>query len=383
MAEQTNDTLTNRLAQYSIVNAVCQSYVAIKEKNSYLKAGLETAENLTTPVLKKIDDSLHIDDKGVAILDKIENTASDISQKVTVYKDQAIETSKNLIQTANRPVHQLLDYTEALLDHILPHYPPEPEIVTVEPDDDQDGETFLEYSETQHISDPITRMKRMTIGVPRRITTLAYEKLTPLQSDTVAYTVAVLRYAYDKVNIEEKKTILIENAALVHKYLDDKKGEATKLFIPAKEILERQTADIKDITMKGLVTAVSSIAHVSEILRRQLIGRVLDQDKLHAHLEEVTRLTKMGLMKLKENELKDYIAKFQQTSRTTIQSLIDLTYAYTPEQLSPLIEQLSNLSHSRVFNRTPENQQTHAENQEEKKTENQEEKKTENSNLTE
>lgn len=377
MAEQTNDTLSNRLAQYSIVNAVCQGYIAIKEKNYYLKAGLETAENITTPVLKKIDDSLHIDDKGVAILDKIENTASDISQKVTNYKDQAIETSKNIIQTANRPVHQLLDYTEALLDHILPHYPPEPEIITVEPEDDQDGETFLEYSETQHISDPITRMKRMTIGVPRRITTLAYEKLTPLQSDTVAYAVALLRNAYEKVNIEEKKTMLYENAALVHKYLDDKKEEATKLFTPAKEILEQQTADIKDKTMKGLVTAVSSIAHVSEILRRQLIGRVIDQDKLHAHLEEVTRLTKMGLLKLKDNELKDYINKFQQTSRTTIQSLIDLTYAYTPEQLTPLVEQLSNLSNSRIFNRT-ENQP-----QQTTTVENQEEKKNENSNLTE
>jgi hypothetical protein len=365
--QQTNESLSNRLSQYSIVSAVCQGYVAIKEKNYYLKAGLETAENLTQPVLKKIDDTLHLDDKGVAILDKIENTATDISQKVTNYKDQAIETSKSLIQTANRPVHQLLDYTEALLDHILPHYPPEPEIVTVEPEDDQDGETFLEYSETQHISDPITRMKRMTIGVPRRITTLAYEKITPLQSDTVAYTVAVLRHAYDKVNFEEKKTMLYENAALVHKYLDDKKDEASKLFTPAKEILERQTADIKDKTMKGLVTAVSSIAHVSEILRRQLIGRVIDQEKLHAHLEEVTRLTKMGLLKLKENELKDYINKFQQTCGTTIQSLIDLTYAYTPEQLSPLVEQLSNLSHSRIFNRTPENKQV-TENQEENKT---------------
>jgi hypothetical protein len=365
--QQTNESLSNRLSQYSIVSAVCQGYIAIKEKNYYLKAGLETAENLTQPVLKKIDDTLHLDDKGVAILDKIENTATDISQKVTNYKDQAIETSKSLIQTANRPVHQLLDYTEALLDHILPHYPPEPEIVTVEPEDDQDGETFLEYSETQHISDPITRMKRMTIGVPRRITTLAYEKITPLQSDTVAYTVAVLRHAYDKVNFEEKKTMLYENAALVHKYLDDKKDEASKLFTPAKEILERQTADIKDKTMKGLVTAVSSIAHVSEILRRQLIGRVIDQEKLHAHLEEVTRLTKMGLLKLKENELKDYINKFQQTCGTTIQSLIDLTYAYTPEQLSPLVEQLSNLSHSRIFNRTPENKQV-TENQEENKT---------------
>jgi hypothetical protein len=380
MAEQTNESLSNRLSQYSIVNAVCQGYIAIKEKNYYLKAGLETAENLTTPVLKKIDDSLHIDDKGVAILDKIENTASDISQKVTNYKDQAIETSKNIIQTANRPVHQLLDYTEALLDHILPHYPPEPEIVTVEPDDDQDGETFLEFSETQHISDPITRMKRMTIGVPRRITTLAYEKITPLQSETVAYAVAVLRHAYEKVNIEEKKTMLYENAALVSQYLDDKKEVVSKLFTPAKEILERQTADIKDLTMKGLVTTVSSIAHVSEILRRQLIGRVIDQDKLHAHLEEVTRLTKMGLMKLKEHELKDYIAKFQQTSRTTIQSLIDLTYAYTPEQLSPLVEQLSNLSHSRIFNRT-ENKQTNENNKQ--TNENKEENKTDNSDLTE
>jgi len=93
------------------------------------------------------------------------------------------------------------------------------------------------------------------------------------------------------------------------------------------------------------VTSVAAIAHVSEIISRQLTGRVLDSEKLHAHLTEVTNLTKIAISKLKEKELSGYIQKFKETSQVTIQALIDITYAYTPEKFVPLLDQLSKITH--------------------------------------
>lgn len=74
-----------------------------------------------------------------------------------------------------------------------------------------------------------------------------------------------------------------------------------------------------------------------------MLGRVIDPSKLHAHLNEITRLTKIAVSKLKEQELAGYLQKFKENSALTIQALIDLTYAHTPEKLVPLLNQLSNL----------------------------------------
>jgi len=347
----TTDSLSSRLNQYSIINAVCQGYVSLKEKNAYIKAGLETAENLTQPVLKKLDDKLHLDDKGVAILDKIETTAHGITSTASNYytayqnkKENAIEVTHSLIHTANRPVNYLLDYTESLLDRALP---PHQEVITPIEMDTEDDDSFIDSTEgetTLLIENPITRIKRITLSMPQRLSHFRSEKIIPLQTETVGYATELLKYAYERIDVEGKKSLIYENTSSVHKKLEEKSEDILKLVNAAKEILHHQTEDIKDKSIQALVTSVSAIAHVSEIIRRQLTGRIVDAEKLQAHLSEVTRLTKIAVSKLKENELRGYVQKFKETSLITIQALIDITYAYTPEKLVPLLNQLSKIS---------------------------------------
>jgi hypothetical protein len=347
----TTESLSTRLNQYSIINAVCQGYVSLKEKNAYIKAGLETAENLTQPVLKKLDDKLHLDDKGVAILDKIETTAHGITSTASNYytayqnkKENALEVTHSLINTANRPVNYLLDYTESLLDRALP---PHQEVITPIEMDTEDDDSFIDSTEgetTLLIENPITRIKRITLSMPQRLAHFKSEKIIPLQTETVGYATELLKYAYERIDVEGKKSLIYENTSSVHKKLEEKSEEILKLVNAAKEILHNQTDDIKDKSIQALVTSVSAIAHVSEIIRRQLTGRIVDPEKLQAHLSEVTRLTKIAIEKLKENELRGYVQKFKETSLITIQALIDITYAYTPEKFIPLLNQLSKIS---------------------------------------
>jgi hypothetical protein len=345
---ETPESLTARLNQYSIINAVCQGYVSLKEKNVYLKAGLETAENLTTPVLKKLDDKLHLDDRGVAILDKLETTAHGITSTATNYyqtkKENALEVTHSLLNTANRPVNYLLDYTESLLNRALP---PHQELIQTIEIDTEDDDSFIDSTEgeiTTIIENPITRIKRITLSVPGRLVHFGSEKVIPMQLETVGYAVELLQFAYEKMDVEGKKALIYENTSAAQKLLEEKRGDILKMVNGAKIILNQQTEDIKDKSIQALVLSVSAIAHVSEIIRRQLMGKVIDPEKLQAHLNQVTRLTKIAVTKLKENELRGYVSKFKETSLFTIQALIDITYAYTPEKLVPLLNQLSKIS---------------------------------------
>jgi len=360
LVETSPQSFTARLTHYSLVNAVCQRYVSLKERNSYLRKGLETAENLTQPVLKKLDDTLHLDDRGAAILDKIENTAYGISSTASNYyyqssefynyqKERAWEGTHSVINAANRPVHYLLDYTESILDHILP--PQQEPITPVEVDTDDDS--FADSTEVDNhnnttivLETPLNRIKRITVSVPQRLA----EKLIPLQTETIGYATEILKYSYEMVDVDGKKILLYENAVAVQKRFDEKKDDIIRMVTPAIEILERQTADIKDISVKAIVTALSAITHVTEILRRQLVGTVIDPSILHEHLTEVTNLTKSAIIKLKEHELATYVQKFKETAFVTIQSLVDLTYDYTPEKLIPLLTQLSKISHFKPAN---------------------------------
>jgi len=365
------ETLISRLSQYTLVNSVYQGYNNIKESNTYLKLSLETAESYTQPVLQKLDDTLHLDEKGVAILDKIETTASGLTNKVSDYynqgaqyysntKETAVETGKVLVATANRPVNQILDITEALVNKILP---PDLDSYPLESDDEENEFTGDEsplvshdYEQEDHLSsNPIPRLKEMGSDVSKRLQNIALAKLqninftSPQQTAAMTYVISLIQYATKYVDLDGKTKLLKENAAIVQTYIDEKREEAVKLVNPAKEIIEQQTSDIKDLSVKAIVTVVSSVAHLTEILRRQIIDRVPDISKFHVHLAEVTRRTKAAVLNLREQELSNFMLNFQETSKAVLQSILDLTYAYTPEKLLPLFIQLStNLSSWRL-----------------------------------
>jgi len=340
-----------------------QGYSTIKEKNYYLKAGLETAESLTQPVLKKLDDTLHLDQRGVAILDKIETTASDISTKVTDYynqkKETAVETGKVLVASANRPVNQLLDITETLVNKILPPEVPVPPIDSDEDFDEKEpiecksGEEsepveIVEFENDARLtSNPLPRIKRIGTGVSKRLQHAALVKLqnvnfrTQQQIDAMAHVVDLIQYAADYIDIDGKTKVIKE----AKQYLEGKKEEATmKFVIPAKEIIEQQTADIKEHSIKVVVTVVASIAHVTEVLRINITKKVPAVTKLQENLRIITARTKEAILKLKEPERASYLSAVRETYKQALHAIVELTSTYTPTKLLESVPMLLQLT---------------------------------------
>jgi hypothetical protein len=339
-----------------------QGYSTIKEKNYYLKAGLETAESLTQPVLKKLDDTLHLDQRGVAILDKIETTASDISTKVSDYynqkKETAVETGKVLVATANRPVNQLLDITETLVNKILP---PEVPVPPIDSDEDFDEKEPIECesgeesepveiefeNDARLTSNPLPRIKRIGTGVSKRLQHAALVKLQNVnfrsqqQIDAMAHVVDLIQYAADYIDIDGKTKALME----AKQYFEGKKEEATmKFVIPAKEIIEQQTADIKEHSIKVVVTVVATIAHVTEVLRINITKKVPAVAKLQENLRIITARTKEAILKLKEPERASYLSAVRETYKQALHAIVELTSTYTPTKLLESVPMLLQLT---------------------------------------
>jgi len=146
---------------------------------------------------------------------------------------------------------------------------------------------------------------------------------------------------------------IYDNAVSVHNYLDEKKDTVSGLIQPAREILEKQTEDIKDKSVKALVTAVTAISHVTELVKKHLLGRIPNSEYIHHHLYQVTRRTKDLILNLSDLERNVYTQKVKTTMISTLRSVLRLTYAYTPDQLVPVFLQLSNLLSGKPINETP------------------------------
>jgi len=155
------------------------------------------------------------------------------------------------------------------------------------------------------------------------------------------------------INWEDTTKVLYENAVSVHNYLDEKKDTVTELIQPAREILEKHTEDIKDKSVKALVTSLTAISHVTELVKRQLLGRIPDSEYIHYHLEQVTRRTKDLILSLSDFERNVYTQKVKTIVSSTLRSVLRMTYAYTPDQLIPIFLQLSNLLSGRAINESP------------------------------
>jgi len=315
--------------------------------------------------LKKLDDTLHIDQRGVAILDKIETTTTDISTKVSDYynqkKETAVETGKVLIASANRPVNQILDITETLVNKILP---PEVPVPPIDSDEDFEGKEPIECdsgeesepadivefeNDSRLASNPLPRIKRIGTGVSKRLQHAAMVKLqnvnfrTQQQIDAMAHVVDLIQYAAEYIDLDGKTKALKE----VKQYFDEKKEEATmKFVIPAKEIIEQQTADIKEHSIKVVVTVVASIAHVTEVLRINITKKVPAVAKLQENLRIITARTKEAILKLKEPERASYLSAVRETYKQALHSIIELTSTYTPTKLLESVPMLLQLTTS-------------------------------------
>jgi len=355
---------------------------------------VELAQPVFQPVITKIDSALHLEAKANKVLDRTEeigqNLASAYQHGVTqsehvrthisnstkgiVAKGKdavqygkdvvqqnidlargivtsTVESGKGLAVYANRPVNQLLDVTEGLVDSILP---PELELEPIdihednfneplkeeltEPLEEEDEEVEEDPVPTpgEHLNaNPLPRIKQIGGGVSKRVKRVALSKLqnlsfrSPSQVNTMGYVVDLIQYAADYIDYDSKKQSLKEAAGSFHNYIDEKK----RLVSPAKEIIDKQTSEIKETAVKSVVAIVSTIAHATEVIRRQIIGQVPDVSQLQANLAEKTKQTKEAILKLQEPHLSEYIAYVRKTYGSALESLIALTHAYTPSAL--------------------------------------------------
>jgi peptidyl-tRNA hydrolase len=329
----------------------------------------------------------------VAILDKIENTANGITTTVTVtaqgitstvtdyynqgivfynqQRENAVEKGNVFVATANRPVNQLLDYTETIVNRILPPetpYPPlegsdeeedekEPYEETSDQDINDDGEAFsidtTDAVNSRLASNPLPRIRQMGTGVSKRLHNVAMSKLqninlrTQAQIESLTHVVNLIQYAADYIDLDGKTKTIKDNVSHVHNYIEEKKEEANARYVnPAREIIEQQTADIKEQGIRSVVAVVSTIAHLTEVIRRQIANNVPNLTKLQAHLREITSRTKEAILKLNGPELSNYISMVRDKYKLALHSIIELTSTYIPAKVIENFPILAHLSSS-------------------------------------
>jgi len=191
----------------------------------------------------------------------------------------------------------------------------------------------------------------MGSGVSKRLQNVALSKLqninfrTQAQIESLTYVVDLIQYAADYIDLDGKTKTIKDNVSNVHNFIEVKKEEAnTKFVIPAREIIEQQTADIKDMGIRSVVAVVSTIAHVTEVIRRQIENKVPNLSKLQDHLREITNRTKQSILKLNGPELSNYIALVREKYRVALHSLVELTSAYNPAKVIENFPILAHLS---------------------------------------
>jgi len=358
--------LRTRLANYTLVNTVFQQYENLKSVSPLIKAGLETAENTTQtlvnlaqpviqPVITKLDSALHLEDTANKVLDKTE----ELGTKVANAYHKGVEQSENIkdaithtlaagVGYTNKPINQLLDVTESVVNSILP---PELELESIDIHEELPAEQAAVPSTTQSVAavsveathldaNPFPRIKQLGGGVSKRVKRVAIAKLnslsfrSPTQANSFGYVVDLIQYTAEYIDIDKKTQTLKDTTANIQQYFAEKKEQTAKFISPAREVIERHTADIKEQGTKTIVSIVSSITHTTEVVRRQFAGQVLDLSQLQANLAQITTRTKEAILNLPEPQLRAYVAYVRSMYTYALESLLNLTYAYTPVALS-------------------------------------------------
>jgi len=366
---QERQDLRTRIANYTIVNTVFQQYEHLKSVSPFIKAGLETAENTTQtlvnlaqpviqPVITKLDSALHLEDTANKVLDKTE----ELGTKVANAYQRGVEQSENLkdaishtlaagVVYTNKPINQLLDVTESVVNSILP---PELELESLDIHEEvlteqaalpsttiQSPPVVIVSVEADRLdANPLPRIKQLGGGVSKRVKRVAISKLnslsfrSPSQANSFGYVVDLIQYTAEYIDIDKKTQALKDTTANFQHFFEEKREQTAKFISPAREVIEKRTADIKDQGTKPIVAIVSSITHTTEVVRRQFTGQVPDISQLQANLAQITTRTKEAILRLPEPQLSAYIAYVRDSYSYALESLLNLTYAYTPAALS-------------------------------------------------
>jgi len=121
--------------------------------------------------------------------------------------------------------------------------------------------------------------------------------------------------------------------------------QALEKVQPAKKLVEERTAEIKDSAQRTTVAVVASIAHATEVVRRQIGARTANlpvnetRAELQRRLTEVIDRTKAYTNSLNEAQLKEYIATVRAQSGAALASLINVINSSSSSSLRAHLSQ--------------------------------------------
>jgi len=374
-------SLIQRLGDYAIVNQAFTTYDYIKNASPLLNAGLSSAENATAialaytapvivprvqPILQAVDAQFGVEQKANHLLDIVESkvaNASDTIHNTTAYvsstKNAAQEKilsfpSKSYEVLVDRPLEQLLERLEELLDRFLP-------------------QTFdVEKVDASKIKDQskIQRATHLGMEVPKRIVNLAHHKyqtlqLTEDQLPGFAFLIDLIQYSVDQIDLNAKKaqasevyvtakTRILEGKDKVSGYVHDGKARVDERFgdineqyvSPLKSIIEKRLEEIKQSDLRTYAGVMAAIAHASELAKRQLYVKYEDSKNLIPEFEAYLDSSKKAIQSFDKNELPNYLASMRTNAVDALNNVLALISQYVPEDLKQKLPTLNEIGNN-------------------------------------
>jgi len=334
--------LLERLGSYSLINTLYRTYGSVKQVNSVVRMGLETAEYLAVPVVSKLDETLGLEEKGNFVLDAIETN---------VYA--ASRLKQEAVLEATKQANQLLDMTEQLVDSILP---PAMEFEFQELNDSTESEEDVKGVGERLTENPIPRAAALGLDVPKRLKAAALTKIriidlkSPTQLESVAYVVDLIQYAADYVDLEGQKKIIQHAGENLKGIVGENINALNTNFVhPVKEIIDKHTADITVPGVRVVVGVVASIAQAVEVVRRQLYRRFGSREKLQEELATITVSTKQAISSMTEHDLVKYIQAVKENTNRALSKILELMSTYAPASVTQHLPRLVEWSESINF----------------------------------
>jgi len=179
----------------------------------------------------------------------------------------------------------------------------------------------------------------------------------------MTHVVDLIQYAAQYIDVEAQK-VRLQHAADASKAALEQAKVATEAKVseaiqgakaaaeqalekvqPAKKLVEDRTAEIKDTAQRTTVAVVASIAHATEVVRRQIGARTANlpvsetRAELQRRLTELIDRTKAYTNSLNEAQLKEYIATVRAQSGAALASLINVINSSSSSSLRAHLSQ--------------------------------------------
>lgn len=297
-----NNYLVPRVLSYALVNYVSETvkggYLYAKQSNPYVKAGLETAEAYSQPLLHKIEEYSHqstieslihkVDQYGCRQLDKVEQGGKQLKDTYHAIKPKtihSIETVANKIHgTAIETVlFKTVDVVEIVVDSLLP-----PDTAEV-PNETEEEET-KDANILDRTAPVITKIKTRATpsnikSIPKHTLSISKDFIfgtTETRPQVIQYCIGVLSIAAHRAKqsqqtardgLHKGATISKQSVEYVHQSLQHMVNSLANLVVLVKKL---DPVEAKATLSELTVMIQNSKNHFSHKYGKDTVARLKD-----------------------------------------------------------------------------------------------------------